>query len=247
MQFLRCNSGTSMRSHRPCWTSTKGKVMIFLDKSLLWMKPGLAHTNQIWNANQMNGNVPVLLIQRKCEGDVHCGVWHWWGNTAPRCTSKPDGKHCLQLHVPAAPPSSSSQEKIPPLGGTEPHHLSWQCKESHSCCCPRTLVPLAICDSGTSTVLTQYEFMRLQYLRQSKRNTVRDPVHHKRCTYPCYRVVNMEHQQRWTRWWCTTPSKHLAKGDTKEATILIIVLIILLANQRYDTIHNWLMTAWLQW
>ena len=23
-----------------------------------------------------------------CEGDVHCGVWHWWGNTAPCCTSK---------------------------------------------------------------------------------------------------------------------------------------------------------------
>ena len=23
-----------------------------------------------------------------CEGDVHCGVWHWWSNTAPHCTSK---------------------------------------------------------------------------------------------------------------------------------------------------------------
>ena len=22
------------------------------------------------------------------EGDVHSGIWHWWGNTAPRCTSR---------------------------------------------------------------------------------------------------------------------------------------------------------------
>ena len=55
--------------------------------------------------------------------------------------------------------------------------------------------------------------MWLRSLRQSERTTVRDPVQHKRWTYPCYRTVNMEHQQRWTCWWCTTPSKHLAKGD----------------------------------
>ena len=23
-----------------------------------------------------------------CENDVHCGVWHWWGNTALRCYLK---------------------------------------------------------------------------------------------------------------------------------------------------------------
>ena len=40
-----------------------------------------------------------------CEGDVHCYVWHWWGNTAPGATSKTDGKRCLLLHVPAVPPS----------------------------------------------------------------------------------------------------------------------------------------------
>ena len=38
-----------------------------------------------------------------CEGEVHCGVWHWWCNTAPRCTSKADGKRCPLQHVPAAP------------------------------------------------------------------------------------------------------------------------------------------------
>ena len=30
-----------------------------------------------------------------CEGNVHCGVWHWWGNTAPRSTSKADGTGML--------------------------------------------------------------------------------------------------------------------------------------------------------
>ena len=61
--------------------------------------------------------------------------------------------------------------------------------------------------------LTRYESMRLRSLRQSERTTVRDPVQHKRWTYPCYRAVNTEHQQRWTRWWCMTLSKHLAKRD----------------------------------
>ena len=33
-------------------------------------------------------------------------------------------------------------------------------------------------------------------------------------TYPCYRVVYKEHQQKCTSWWCKTPSKNLAKVDT---------------------------------
>ena len=112
----------------------------------------------------------------------------------------------LLLHVP------QQVAKTMTHGDTEPHHSSWQCKESH-CCCHGPLVPLAMGDSGTSTTLTRYESMWLQSLRQSERITVRDPVQHKRWTYPCYRAVNMEHQQKWTHWWCTIPSKHLAKGD----------------------------------
>ena len=46
---------------------------------------------------------------------------------------------CLLLHVPAASPSSSAQEKTTTLGGTEFHHSSWQCKESHRYCCQETL------------------------------------------------------------------------------------------------------------
>ena len=47
------------------------------------------------------------------------------------------------------------------------------------------------------------------------KNTARGPVQHKIWTYPCYRAVNTEHQQRCTRWWCTTPSKHLGKVINK--------------------------------
>ena len=42
------------------------KVMIFLDELSLWAEPGLANMNQTKNTNQMNGNIPVLLIQKKC-------------------------------------------------------------------------------------------------------------------------------------------------------------------------------------
>ena len=39
------------------------------------------------------------------------------------------------------------------------------------------------------------ESMRLRSLRQSERTTMRDPVQHKRWTYPCYRAVNTKHKQ----------------------------------------------------
>ena len=74
------------------------------------------------------------------------------------------------------------------LGGTDPHHSSGQCKESH-CCYHGSLAPLALGDSGTSNVLTRYESMWLRSVRQSERTTARDPVQHKRWTHPCYRAV----------------------------------------------------------
>ena len=41
----------------------------------LWTKSGLAHKYQIGNANQMNGSIPVLLVQRKCA--LHNVLWRW--------------------------------------------------------------------------------------------------------------------------------------------------------------------------
>ena len=68
-----------------------------------------------------------------------------------------------------------TQEKTTTLGGTVPHHSSWQCKESHSCCCHEPLVPLAMRDFGTSTVLTGYESVRLRSLRRSESTTAEGP------------------------------------------------------------------------
>ncbi|PSN31768.1 hypothetical protein C0J52_24673 [Blattella germanica] len=68
-------------------------------------------------------------------------------------------------------------------------------------------------DSGTSTVLTRHESLRLRSLQQSERTTAREPVQHQRSNYPCRRAVNAEYQQKGTCRWCKTPSKHLAKDD----------------------------------
>ena len=67
------------------------------------------------------------------------------------------------------------RENFTTLGGTEPHDSSWQCKKSHCCCCHGPLALLAMGDSGTSTVLTQYKSMRLRSLRKSERTTARGP------------------------------------------------------------------------
>ena len=47
--------------------------------------------------------------------------------------------------------------------------------------------------------------------------------------------------------WKSSLSINVTLIANKSVLYVIIVLIILLANQRYDTIHNWPMTAWLQW
>ena len=94
-----------------------------------------------------------------CEGDVHYGVWFWWG-TAPSCISKADGKHCLLLNVSAAPSSPSVQEKTTPLGDTEPYHSSWQCKESHRCFLSRTSFAPGNGRFWNIHKLTRYESMQ---------------------------------------------------------------------------------------
>ena len=172
-----------------------------------------------------------------CEGDVHCGIWHWRGNTAPCCTCKADSKYCLLLHIPAAPPLSRAQENVT-LGGTEHHHSSWQCKESRRCCCHGPLVLLAMWNSGKSTVLIWYESMWLQSLRKREKITLRDPVQHKRWTYPCCRMVNMEHQQGWMRWLCTTSSKLLANVISKRVTILKVHKCCTSMNKDMSEISN---------
>ena len=114
------------------------------------------------------GSVPYMCWRR-----VHCGVWHWWSNIPPHCTSEAHGKCCLLLHILAVPPSSSVQEETTKLDGTVPHH-SWKCKESYCCCCHGPLVLLAMGDSGTSILLTRYECIQLWSLFQNERTTARN-------------------------------------------------------------------------
>ena len=201
-----------MQSHTPCWTSTKGKVTTFLNELSLWTKPGLAHTNQTWNLNLVNGSIPALLVQRKCAPHNVLWRWCWLWRMTHAVYPRQIINACLLLHVPAAPRLPGVQEKTTTLGDTEPHHhSSWQCKEWHRCCCYQGPVALlAMGDSGTPTVLTRYESMQLRSLFQSERIAA---VQHKRSTYSFYRAFNAEHLEKWTRFWCLAPSKHLAEGD----------------------------------
>ena len=103
------------------------KVTTFLDKTLAHSyEPNLKCQSNEWK----HQGSPLLkkVHPRQCAVKV-LFLWHIWGNTAPCCTSKADDKFCILLHVPAAPPSSSTQEKTMTLGGTELHRSSWQCKE----------------------------------------------------------------------------------------------------------------------
>ena len=73
----------------------------------------------------------------------------------------------------------------------------------------RSSCAAGIGDSVTSTVLTR----AIMISSPNWNNHCEGPLQHKRWTYPCSRAVNTEHQQKWTPWWCATPSKHLEKGD----------------------------------
>ena len=79
-----------------------------------------------------------------------------------------------------------THEKTTILGGTELHHSSWQCKGSHLCCCHGPLAPLAMGDSGTSTVLTRCDYDMFTKVKQGPSIT-------QEMNFPCYRAVNMGH------------------------------------------------------
>ena len=54
--------------------------------SLIWTK---LETLIKWiEASRFSSSKESASYTMCCEVDVHCGVWHWWSNTALRCTSK---------------------------------------------------------------------------------------------------------------------------------------------------------------
>ena len=108
MKLLRCNNGTSMQSQKPCWTLPKERWLLFWTNhrygrnlgSLIWTK--LEMPIKWIEASRFSLSRESAPYTMCCEGDFHCGIWHWWGNTAPHCTSNTDCKHWLLLHVLAA-------------------------------------------------------------------------------------------------------------------------------------------------
>ena len=56
--------------------------------------------------------------------------------------------------------------------------------------------------------------------------------------HPCYGAVSTEHQQRWTRWWCTMPSKHLVKMMNEGVTILKVHKRCTPVNKAMSEISN---------
>ena len=108
-----------------------------------------------------------------------------------------------------------------------PHPSSWQCKGSHRCC-HGPLVPLAMGDSGTSTIFTWYESMVIMISLPKWKNHCEEPSITQRWIYTCYRVVNTEHHEDG----CADGERHLPniwqKVINKEgATILKVHKLIL--------------------
>ena len=220
MKFQRCNNGTTMQSHRPYCTIIKGKVTDFLgwivslDETLAHSyEPNLKCQSYEWKHPGSPHPKKMCCTQSAVKLMSIVAEWHWWGNIEPRCTSKTDGKCCLLLHGLAAPPLSSAPRENSNTWWYRTPSFCMTMKESHRYCCHEPLTPLAMGDSETSTVLAQYEFHAITISSPKWKNHCKGPVQHKRWTYACYRAVNMEHQQTWMCWWCTAPSKHLAKGD----------------------------------
>ena len=94
-----------------------------------------------------------------CESDVHCGVWHWWGNTVLPRQKVNAVYYCtfLQYHI-----RSALRRKRRHLVVQNSNILHDKAKDSHRCCSHGPLATLAMGDSGTSTVLTRYECMLLR-------------------------------------------------------------------------------------
>ena len=101
----------------------------------------------------------LLLNVQKASYTISASIFvdvpYWTPYTTDKCFScVAPGPSQWVFHFGEEIVIARTQEKTTTLGGTEPHHSSWQCKKSHRCCYG-PLAPLAMGDSGTSTVLTR--------------------------------------------------------------------------------------------
>ena len=108
-----------------------------------------------------------------------------------------------------------TQEKTTTLGVIEPHHSSWQCNESHRCCCHGPLAPLTMeilehrpYSSDTSPCDYDFFAKMREPLRETRYNTIDELI---RAIGRSLRNINKDT-------WCATPPEQ--KVIKKGATIL---------------------------
>ena len=126
------------------------------------------------------------------EGDVHCGIRHWWGSTAPCCTSKADGKWCLLR--------TFLKHHLHPALRRKQWHLVIQNPiilhdnaRSHTTVAVMDLLHRWQWQILEHPPYSPDESMPVRSLCQSQRSTARDRVQHRRWTYPWYRVIDTKH------------------------------------------------------
>ena len=98
---------------------------------------------------------------------------------------------------------SWNQEKRTTLGGTEPHHSSGKCKESHRCYFQGPLTPLAVGDSWNihrSHLIWAHEttVSSSKWKNHSKLSDTTQEINLSMLEGGQYGT-----QQKWMRWWCT--------------------------------------------
>ena len=145
----------------------------------------------------MNGSIPVLLVERKCA--LRIVLWRWYSlrrwrmalygvilhHAVPPRQTVNSAYYCkfLQHHL---RPALTRKRRHFVL--QNPMILHKNARSHPAAAVTARLAPLAVGDSGTPTLLTRYESMRLRSLRQSERTSARDPVQHERWTYPYSRT-----------------------------------------------------------
>ena len=142
-----------------------------------------------------------------CECDVHCGLWNWRGNTAPLCTSKVDVKR------------------------SEENNDTWWYRTPSFFMTMQGVTALLLsrtsCATGNGIFwnihLTHPIWVHALTISSLKwENHYEGPGTTQDITYQSYKAVNMERQQRWTRWGVQLPNnwqKVINKeGDYTEGT-----------------------------
>jgi hypothetical protein len=216
LQCPRCNHGNVMQLHRTGCTNIPGKVTPSLEGSLPQTKLGFAHTNRTWSGSQMHGSFLALIVQsapqtEQREGDVPCGIWHWWSDTAPHPAQRPTVNSTYYC--------SFLRKHLPPALRRKRRYLL----------APNAIILHDNARFHTSDAVTgllrrwRWEIMehplyspdesaRLWSLRKIERTTAMDTLQHKRDDYSYCRAVSAGHQQKWTRWWCRTSSTNLVEN-----------------------------------